>query len=260
MRKPILALLLCILTAPYAPAQSMDADVVADIEDAYRQLQYEEAERTARRALENYGDFTVEELTEIHTFLALIAYNRGELGEARRQFLSALQLTSDMELDPVLVPPNLRTYFENVRAEAISDGSDAAQGPVRYLQVRDPRRDAALRSMLVPGWGQFHKGHTRKAYAFAGLFAATAGGAVFAHVRRSDAETLYEAATTIDEASERYDTYNAWHRARSGFVQGAVLVWAVSYVDALVTGTSRRPNEPLAFHAAPSTVSLRVRF
>lgn len=260
MRKLILALLLSLLAAPCVSAQSADADVVADVEEAYRQLQFEEAERTARRALENYGDLTVEELTEIHTFLALIAYNRGDLGEARRQFLLALQLTADMELDPVLVPPKIQTYFADVRAEAAADSPALTQAPTRYVLVRDPRPDAAVRSMLWPGWGQLYKGHTTKGYAFAGLFTAVAGGAVLAHIRRSAAENQYGTASTIDEASERYDAYNAWHRARNGFIQGAALVWAASYIDALLTGASPRQFETVAFNASPSSVSVRLRF
>lgn len=260
MQKAILALLFCFLAVPYATAQSGDADVVAELEEAYRQLDYELAASMAQGALENYGDYTVEELAQIHTFLALIAYNRGDLRDARRQFISALQLAPELELNPVLVAPRIQTYFEDVRLEAASDDSQVSPAAPRYVLVRDPRSDAALRSMLVPGWGQLYKGHTAKAYAIAGLFAATAGGAVLAHARRSEAKDLYDAASTIQEASDRFETYNTWHRARNGLVQGAVLVWAVSYVDALLTGTSRMPSESLALHVAPSTFSLRVRF
>lgn len=255
MRIGFLALLLCALTAPYGMAQSPNTDILGAIEESYRQLRYEEAEQTARSALDNYGEFTVEQLAEIHTFLALIAYNRGELGEARLQFLSALQLRPSLELDGVLVPPKIQSFFADIRSEAASDSYETSQAATRYVLVRDARPEAALRSMLVPGWGQLYKGHDVKAYAFVGLFGAAVGGAVLAHARRADAQQRYEAASTIDEADGRYDTYNAWHRARNGLIQGAAVVWAVSYVDALLSGSSRTASQPVSGHAAPSGIS-----
>lgn len=260
MPKAILALLLCFATAWCAAAQSPRDDVVDAIEEAYRQLEYDEAASLARRALDNYSNFTVDQLTEIHTFLALIAYNRSNLREARRQFLSALQLTADLQLDPVLVPPSAQAYFEEVRTEAAVTATDTAEAPARYVLVRDPRPDAALRSMIVPGWGQLYKGQTAKAYTFAGLFAAAAGGAVLAHTRRTDAKERYEVASTVEEAERRYETYNGWHRARNGLVQGAVLVWAVSYVDALLAGPAPGTIRSLHVGGSPSSVYLRVRF
>lgn len=260
MQKGILALLLCLLTAHGASAQPASADVVADIEEAYRQLDYDEAAAIARNALDNYGDFTVRQLAEIHTFLALIAYNRGELAGARRQFLSALQLAPDLELDPILVPPKIQQYFSDIRSEQGSAGQDVAEVVTRYVLVRDPRPEAALRSMLLPGWGQLHKGHSTKAYAFAGLFGASAAGAVLAHVRRSHAKDRYEAASTVREAVEFYGPYNAWHRARAGFIRAGALVWAVSYVDALLTGGLQPESRTISVRADPSAISVRLRF
>lgn len=254
----VLVLLAVSAAAPPCVLAQAPAAAVDRIEDAYRQLEYESAEQMAQTALENYSDYTVEQLTVVHTILALIAYNRSELPEARRQFVSALQLNPDLELDPVLVPPKIQTYFQDVKAEAAAATPDPSDAPVRYVLMRDPRADAALRSMLVPGWGQLYKGHDTKAYVFAGLFAVSAGGTVFAHFRRSNARNLYDRASTVNEAADRYDTYNVWHRTRNGLFQAAVAVWAASYVDALLTRASLEPAESVSIQASSSTFSLTV--
>lgn len=256
MRIRFLAVILCLTAVPELGAQPAGEDVLDGIEEAYLQLRYEEAAELAAKALENYDDFTIGQLADVHTFLALIAYNRGELGEARRQFLSALQLMPDLELDPVLVPPRIQRYFDDIRSDAAAEDAEASDGAVRYVLVRDARPDAAFRSMLVPGWGQLYKGQRRKAYAFSGLFVGAAGGALLAHRRRARAEQRYEAAATVEEASERYEAYNAWHRSRNAFVQAAIVVWAVSYVDALLV----RPSTSFSIQAAPHTVSMRIHF
>lgn len=262
MQKGCLALLLLLAAwgptaLPNVHAQSAETPAVEEIREAYRRLEYGSAESMARSAMQNYPQYTLSELTDIHTFLALIAYNRGERLEARRQFLSALQLSPEMELDPVLVPPKIQTYFEELKAER--EPAEAGEAPVRYVLLRDPRPDAALRSMVVPGWGQLYKGQRTKGIVFSGLFAAAAGGALVAHVRMRDAFSAYDGARTPSEAEELYEPYNRWYRVRNGFVQGGALIWLASYVDALLTRGPPATRE-LSLRAQPGRVSLRLHF
>lgn len=254
-------LVLCVLVWLAVDAQAQDpAAVVAQIEEAYRQLDYEEAELIAIEALARYSDFTVEQLTEIHIFMALVAYNRGELARSRRQFLAALQLTPDLELDPVFVPPKIQEFVQEIRTD-VTTASEVTQPAARYLLIRDPRADAALRSMLMPGWGQFYKGHSVKGYVFAGLFGVSSAAAVFAHVRRAEARGAYEDGGNLQK-QDSYDAYRDWNQTRNGFLATAALVWAVSYVDALLTAPARTSfgSISMSARAAPTSLSVRVRF
>ena len=264
MRYGILAILLAILTVPCAVAQGMAQDVepgtLEEIEAAYRQFEYERAEALARQALQNYGNFMVGELAEIHTMLGLIAYNRGQQEEARRQFLSALQLVPGMEMDPALVPPKIVSYFENLRAEVETGAAFASEGSLRYVLVQDPRVEAALRSMMVPGWGQLYKGQDRRAGVFAGLFGVAAGGALYTHFRMRSARNRYEDAGTAAEAERYYGPYNRLYRARNGLLQGAVVVWLASYVDALLTRSPLIEDSGFGVQASGDGLSLSLTF
>lgn len=264
MHKGFLAFTVVLLVAsPFlcvtgAAAQDVETGTLEEIEAAYRQIEYERAERLAREALENYAQFTVAELANVHSILALIAYNRGQQEEARRQFLSALQLAPSMELDPALVPPKIVTYFEDLKAELAAGSAFPTEAGLRYVLVRDPRVDAALRSMVVPGWGQFYKGQDRRAGLYAGLFGLTAGGALFFHFRMNAAHDRYMDAATAAEAERLYDPYNRRYRTRNALVQGAVVVWLASYVDALLTRAPTLEAGSLQLSASPAGFSMKV--
>ncbi|MEX0747105.1 MAG: DUF5683 domain-containing protein [Rhodothermales bacterium] len=273
MLNRILALLLTLLLSASANAQPVRSEVLEEIQQAYRDLDYDTADRKAREALDQYGDFTVGQLTDLHTILGLIAYNRSDFLEARRQFISAIQLTPDLELDPLLVPPKILTYFDSVKDELQTGGIETAPAASRYVFVRDPRPDAAVRSMLLPGWGQLYKGHKLKAWALSGAWVATVAGALWSHRMRTIAREDYREAENQDDIEILYDRYNRWHKTRNALAQGAVVVWIVGYVDALLTDAANSASQgplagpvygrgvgPLTVHVAPQSVSLTVTF
>lgn len=261
MRHFLLAFLFGLALAVPAAAQMSGDRVVADIQEAYREFDYDEADRMGRDALRRYSDFTVEQLTDIHTILALVAYNRGDLSESRRQFISALQLTPDLRLDPLLISPKIVEFFGEIQSDLAASDAALEGAPTRYVLVRDRRPDAAMRSMIVPGWGQFYKGHRTKGWIVSGLFGAAAAGAIGAHVKRRNAEAAYENESDPDLVENRYDTYNRWHKTRNALIQGTALIWWAGYVDALLTDAAFGGDQSrMAIHASPRSLSLAVRF
>ncbi len=235
--------------------------MVAEIQRAYGQFDYEEADSLARAALRRYNDFTVEQLTDIHTILGLVAYNRGDLRESRRQFISALQLASDLQLDPLLISPKIVEFFDEIKSDLAIGNASVEDAPVRYVVMRDRRSDAAVRSMVLPGWGQFYKGHKTKGWIISALFGAAAVGAVGAHRKRQEAETAYTSEDDQDLVEDRYNTFNRWHKTRSGLIQGAAVIWALGYVDALLTDAAADGEQTrLTLHASPRSFLVAVRF
>ena len=251
MRPAILALLCSILFAHAARAQDA-GDRVAAIDSAYRQLDYDRADSLAALAVERAEAFSLRQLADVHTYRALIAYGRGALDEARGQFLAALELVPDLKLDPVLVPPKIQEFVDELRAEALT-----AAPSTRYVTVRDPRTEAALRSAILPGWGQHYKGHTKRGYLMTGLFVGGAAGTVATHLRRIEARRSYEEALGSRQEDDRYEVYRDWSRARAAFLVGTAAVWAAAYVDALLSTPARGGS--VSWTATPAAVSLRLQ-
>jgi hypothetical protein len=219
-----------------ALAQRTGAQRVEAIRAAYQRFDYAAAQAEAEGVLEDYAQFSSGELVEVHTLLALIAYAQHEPVEARAQFLSALSLDPELELDPLLVSPKILAFFEEVKAEApsVQPADAGATAATRYVLVSDPRPAAALRSMLVPGWGQLYKGETTKGYVLMGLGSAMVLGAATAQVLRARAEDDYLAEQDPALIEDRYEAFDRWHKARNGLLLGAAAVWAYAFVDALI--------------------------
>lgn len=262
------AFLLLALALAGSPAAAQPADAVGDVRAAYQRLDYDEAARQALAAIEA-GGLHRDQLVELHTILALVAYSRDDLDEARRQFGLALDLDPGLVLDPLLVSPKIVAFFDEVRqTRRTAAPAEGTVPDVRYVVLRDGRPDAALRSMLVPGWGQLYKGERTKGWVLAGLWGLTATGSLYAHVRWQDARDAYRAERDPGRVDDRYARADAWYKARNNLVLGAAGVWLVSYVDALLrhherpVATGRSARLQLAPSASPgqARLSLRVQF
>ena len=248
MRALSLLSLLCVLAgAPDARGQA--GPRLADIWEAYQQLDYARAADSARAALDVFEGYSRTELAEIHVILGLIEFAENRPLEARTQFTAALSLNPATELDPLYASPRLQALFAEIRAErAQSPGRDADRAGTRYVVVEDRRVAAAMRSMALPGWGQLHKGERTKGRVLLGVWGTAVTAAAVTHTRRQQARRRYRAAVTTPEAVDRYAPFNRWHKRRTGVLYATAAIWAYSYVDALAT----RPESARGLHVAPA--------
>jgi len=212
---------------------------------AYQALDYEQADSLARNALNDYQHFTPDQLVELHTVLALVAMSRNETTEARRHFEAALSLNSELQLDPVLASPKVRDFFEQIRQEMQSalPVTASSEATIRYVIQPDPRPEAALRSLLLPGWGQHYKGQHLKGWILTGSWGLLLGASLTAHLQYTRAYDRYRRETDPARIESRYRTANRWFKARNGLLIGLAAVWAYSYLDALL--------QPVAPSASP---------
>ncbi|RMF59683.1 MAG: hypothetical protein D6746_07920 [Bacteroidetes bacterium] len=249
-------------------AQPTPASRLAAIQAAYQQLDYERAKALGEAALQDYDAFTPAQLTEIHTLLGLVYFSENEPEAARLQFEAALSLTPDLSLDPLLVSPKILAFFEEVkrnwqqRQAAAEAGIQA--GAIRYVRLEDPRPAAALRSFVLPGWGQLYKGDRTKGWLLMAGWGVAVTGTLVAHVRRNQARDAYLAERDPDRITDRYDTFNTWHKARNNLALAASALWVLSYLDALVFRPPAPARATLAlrpgFSASPPALHISVRF
>ncbi len=250
------ALFVLLLAAPAAHAQS---DLVQAVREATARLDYESAEARAREALARVETLSPDEAVEVHAALGVVLHARGADLEAREQFRAALSLNPALTLDPVLVSPRTIELLDTLRAEAPTAAPGAAP-TVRYLVLRDRRPGAALRSAVLPGWGQIHKSHRRRGIAFAVGVGALAVGTGAAHLVYRDARDTYLTAPTREEADAAYEPMNRAYRRRNVIAAVAATGWVLGVVEALATGAPHAPTAARSIGPSAEGVALRVRF
>jgi hypothetical protein len=231
-----------ILLSPFATAQDVGGSYADSVRVLYQSLEYDAAEEMAIKAIDSESIASLDELADLHFLLGLVRYVRSDSGQARADFETVLSLNEAYEPDPVLVPPRVMSFFDNVRAEM---SHERAPAPViRYVMVHDPRPEAALRSAILPGWGHWHRGEPGKGILLAASWTITAGTALsLGLIDDSDNPSLTTPKTIAAAAA------------------GAI--WLYSYLDALM-----RPVAPHhqgiriapAIHEGGSGISASVRF
>lgn len=253
-------------------AQNPQSELLSEIRRAYEKLNYAEAEIKALSALKEYQRFSPTQLTEVHKILAIVYFSQNKRNEARTQFESAVSLNPDLTLDPMMVSPKILQFFEEVKRQmsGFEDRLRSNDAPeIKYILLEDPRPAAAMRSLILPGWGQQYKGENRKGIILTSLWAAGLAGSIAAHVARDNANDKYLAETEPDKIESRFATFNDLHKLRNNLALFTASVWLFSYLDAFLRKTPsadglRHPQKRTSF--APSIspgqayLSLQFRF
>ena len=130
---------------------------------------------------------------------------------------------------------------ETLAAESVSVADASMSAIAANAVVLRSKGDAAFRSLLVPGLGQFYNHQPAKGWIFLGTEVALIGGAVAAQVLGTQAYDDYLAyggggSSPTSEAQSKYDKAASLYRTRNWLIGGAVVVWAVNVVDAYVSG------------------------
>lgn len=233
-------LLFTLSFATVVAAQETNKVILEDIHTAYERLDFSVAEARINAALEMYDQFTPAELSDIHTVYALIYFARNDLSSVRTQLSQALQLQPELVLDPVATPPRLRDIFEAIKSEQKTTlQENSTESAVRYMVLEDRRPAAAMRSVLLPGWGQRYKGQKRKGLILTGLWSLSSVGTIATHFARNRAEDQYLASTTPDQIEARYQSFDTLHKVRNNLFLAAAGIWVYSYADALISRGSR---------------------
>ena len=237
-----------------AYAQLNTSRMMEDIRSAYEELNFTVAEARISEALNEYDQFSPQELSEIHVIYSLILFAQSDLSAAESQLHLAIELNPTLVLNQLDTPPRLFQLFEEIK-QARDDLSEQVSSPgdVRYLIIYDQRAGAAWRSMVVPGWGQLYKGEKRKGIILTSLWGIAASGSVIAHLNRIQARDHYRASETQAQTQSRFRTYSNWHKARNNLLLAATGVWVFSYIDAMVWG---QPTRAYTSNQGPLKVSV----
>jgi hypothetical protein len=175
---------------------------------------------------------------EAQRLLGVAYFFRGDPERAEAAFLAYLRLDLDGRLDPALAPPEVVTFFEDVRSRHAAE--------LRTLRPR-PRRYALLN--LLPPAGQIQNREARKAWFLGGALVALAATNIttYAVLRswcRRDDFTCQSGERDVPDRARLLRSIN--------YASGAALlgVYVYGVIDGF-RGHRRRGREP----SAPLTVA-----
>lgn len=119
------------------------------------------------------------------------------------------------------------TIFTNVFASGIYDKK-------KFYITEQNAKNASIRSMIYPGWGQFFLDGKTKGYMFSILFTLGIAGGTYFYYHSEDLYDEYEAEGLID--TDKYDDYVNNMNYSYYFFGLSVAVWIYNVVDAYLTG------------------------
>ena len=119
-------------------------------------------------------------------------------------------------------------------------------------RLKTKRLSAAMRSLVVPGWGQFYRGYQKKGYAMMGAAIVSSGilmlklrsyRAARSHYEQTSRDVVLPIRYANNDENTRYSEFEERHRnvlsnARSVNLILGVMggIWALSFADGLIFG------------------------
>lgn len=235
--------------------------LLAQIRTAYQQLDYEQAEERARVALSRYDELSSEQLVEVHTILAVVNYAANETEEARRHFEAALMFDPELGLNPDQFSPKIVAFFNEVKGDMQPPPEPQPVEPeIRYVTVVDPIPAAAIRSIVLPGWGQLYKGQRTKGRVLIGAWGVTATSLLVSQAIYSHYVGQENEADTPRDARDAYDRKNTWFKIRNNVALVAGGIWLYGYLDTILSDAQPtiQINERATATLRPGVSSLRL--
>jgi hypothetical protein len=203
-----------------------------DLHQAFTAGQYQVMIEEIEARLGEPVGLEVDVVSKLHLWRGFALIGLGDRQAARASFRVALSLDPSLSLNPRDVSPKIMAEFQAAKSAVASTPSDTAS-ETRYLLLSDERPTAAVRSLVIPGWGQWTMERKTRGVVFASLGLVALGGYVVSGISEHNAREEYLSATG-DDISSKYNTYNRWHKANDVFGYGVMMVWAGAVMDVLL--------------------------
>jgi len=107
------------------------------------------------------GQLPPADLAEAHRLAGLAAFFQGRRLDAENHFVAYLRIDLDAQLDPALYPPEVVTFFTDIKAKYNAE-----------LRARRPKQTRRWYLTLLPPLGQWENGEKTKAVVIGGVFGA----------------------------------------------------------------------------------------
>jgi len=226
--------LLCLADTGLGQIQS-GSEPVDRVEEYYLTGRLDRAELEALRLLSKQSDLTDFERGELYRILAFSAIAHNDSDLAKHYFRSGLQHNQNLRLDRNLTSPKILSVFDEARREFKQVRIVNREELVDDLKNFQLRVEGGVRSLVLPGLGQFHKGQRVRGNLMLGATGLCIIGLVYSQVMVMDSQDRYQRALDSATATSSYDDYSLYWKMRNGFGIAFVTVWVTSTLDAFIS-------------------------
>jgi len=220
----------------YAFAQPLTAasdslSVVQRVVQLYEAGRLSEAEFMALKALDDRPDLARYDRFELYRVLAFCAIANDDEVNGARHFIQALRLNPNLSPDPITWSPKVRRVFETARGEFLRITVEETRQ--RVAAEAEFCRKASLRSLYLPGAGQFDKGQPQRGVVYAAAFGISAVLFIYAEINLPKARDRYRQAQERQVIDREYRTYRNLYRLER--IAGSMLIisYSAPFFDAL---------------------------
>lgn len=231
---------------------------VSQIEEAYNNINFERSILLSGQAIENDTLYSVDELVEIYKLRGFTFFHLGKEKEAEKAFNTVLTLHPNLELDPVTVSPKIIDFFNGLKQENTTTISNTINLENKYILVEDPRPSSALRSLILPGWGQYYKGEKNKSYIVFSVFTLNSTALIISLIKEKSSRDDYLNSKEANTIQSKYDTYNSWSKTRQYLTYSEIIIWAYAFADALWNPVNK--NKSFSVNFTTNSFSLTYLF
>lgn len=178
--------------------------------------------------------------------------------QTKKSFVSILELKNSFILDPDLYNPRFYDLFEQVRRESarppdneIVKQDSLAKIPQFIFDQQKLFNQAAVKNILVPGWGQLTVNQSIKGWILTTLSTVNLGLMTYYTLNTNKKEDAYLKETNKSLISQKYSDYNSSYKSRNLFIVSYLAIWIYSQLDLHFFSNSLSQSESLN----PSSVS-----
>ncbi|MCB0270938.1 MAG: hypothetical protein KDE52_06830 [Calditrichaeota bacterium] len=203
--------------------------LVNQLAESYNNFNYEETDRLLGIALESIGQFSRRDQTRIFEIAAIRSFQNDDVLQAEQYFYRLLEGDPSHNLDQLSTPPKIMALFQKTKVGYLENLNRRLSALEQA--VFEPQKP--WRSLVFPGWEQWHRGKKTRGAVWGVAGAVVLGGTVRAVLDSRNKKDEYLAETDPVRALEKYDDYNSAYQSQFYWAYSLAGIWIASHLDAV---------------------------
>jgi len=247
--------ILFLLISQAAAQPKTTQSLVENIHSAYEGFDYKETDRLLEIALKEINTLSARDQIQVYKYAAFRKFQQEDNFQAEEYFWKLLEIDPTFTLDPLSTPPKILALFQKTKIEFLQN----LQQRLQQLEQSVTYSPVPWRSLVFPGWEQWHRGYRLKGGLWMAAGVGCLAGIVQAVVRTNQKKQDYENATEPDDIRAEYNEYNRLYQSQFYWSYAFIAVWLSSHIDALFFSPLKSPHQ-LSLTLNPTHPGLRFSF